>query len=172
MRHINKNKKIILCLLCLFVAKDLYPRALFQDIGGSLAFQGQDIVGGAAIIFKPPQRVRDITGGAAAIMKRPSRSSRPTEVGYPSPGRSLPGRRPRPAWRPGSIPMTAAPGRRRPECVHSPDRSRGDADAAEHRARHTSERQRAAVFASSSAYARASMASSIARRALSTAHSA
>jgi len=26
------------------------------------------------------------------------------------PGRSLPGRRPRPAWRPGSIPMTAAPG--------------------------------------------------------------
>ena len=67
MRHINK--KIFLCLVSLFVAKDLFPRSVYQDIGGSLAFQGQDIVGGAAVIFKPPQRVRDLTGGAAAIMK-------------------------------------------------------------------------------------------------------
>ena len=51
--------------------------APFQDIGGSLAFQGQDIVGGAAIIFKPP-RVKDLVGGAAIAMatKRPPRASR------------------------------------------------------------------------------------------------
>ncbi len=36
-----------------------------QLSGGASAFQGQDIMGGAAIVFKRPQRVRDILGGAA-----------------------------------------------------------------------------------------------------------
>jgi len=69
----------VVALLCVFA----YAHAsapFVQDIGGSLAFQGQDIIGGAAVIFKPPQRVKDLTGAAAAIMKRPARSSRPTEV--------------------------------------------------------------------------------------------
>ena len=53
-----------------------------QDIGGTLAFQGQDIIGGAAIIFKAPKRVRDLAGNTAAMLaaRRPSRSNRPTEV--------------------------------------------------------------------------------------------
>src|SRR6185503_10307889 len=54
-----------------------------QDIGGTLAFQGQDIIGGAAIIFKPPKRVRDLAGNTAAMLaaaRRPSRSNRPAEV--------------------------------------------------------------------------------------------
>src|SRR6185503_13092493 len=53
-----------------------------QDIGGSLAFQGQDIIGGAAVIFKAPQRVRDLVGGAATVMavKRPPRSTRSSEL--------------------------------------------------------------------------------------------
>src|SRR5258707_9681853 len=44
----------------------------FQDIaGGSSAFQGQDIMGGAAMIFKRPQRVRDLNGGRSmAIVKQ------------------------------------------------------------------------------------------------------
>ena len=54
-----------------------------QDIGGTLAFQGQDIIGGAAIIFKPPKRVKDLAGNTAAMLasaRRPPRSNRPTEV--------------------------------------------------------------------------------------------
>src|SRR6185503_8246867 len=53
-----------------------------QDIGGSLAFQGQDIIGGAAVIFKAPRRVRDIVGGAASMMavRRPPRAGRSTTV--------------------------------------------------------------------------------------------
>ena len=33
---------------------------LWQDMAGSLAFQGQDIIGGAAVIFKTPKRVKDL----------------------------------------------------------------------------------------------------------------
>ena len=54
-----------------------------QDIGGRLAFQGQDIIGGAAIIFKQPKRVRDLAGNTGAMLaaaRRPSRSNRPSEV--------------------------------------------------------------------------------------------
>jgi hypothetical protein len=68
-----------LCLLCIFVVQ---PRAFpLQDIGGTLAFQGQDIIGGAAVIFKAPKR--DLTGGAAAMMaikRSSSRSNRSAQV--------------------------------------------------------------------------------------------
>jgi hypothetical protein len=37
-------------------------------MGGSLAFQGQDIIGGAAVIFKTPKRVKDLVGGASAML--------------------------------------------------------------------------------------------------------
>ena len=55
---------------------------LWQDIGSSLAFQGQDIIGGAAVIFKTPKRVKDLVGGAATMMavKRPPRSGRSSDV--------------------------------------------------------------------------------------------
>ena len=50
--------------------------------GGASAFQGQDIMGGAAIVFKRPQRVRDIVGGAAMLVvkRQPRPPSRPPEV--------------------------------------------------------------------------------------------
>src|SRR6476661_1431545 len=62
--------------------------ALFlpQDIGGSNAFQGQDIMGGAAVIFKRPARVRDLVGGAAMlVVKRQPRPSRSAELARNNP---------------------------------------------------------------------------------------
>src|ERR1044072_634321 len=58
------------------------PPLPVQDFGGSLAFQGQDIIGGAAVIFKAPKRVKDLTGGAAAMMasRRPQRTGRSSDV--------------------------------------------------------------------------------------------
>ena len=55
---------------------------LWQDMAGSLAFQGQDIIGGAAVIFKTPKRVKDLVGGASAMLavKRPPRSGRSSDV--------------------------------------------------------------------------------------------
>jgi hypothetical protein len=64
-----------------------------QDIGGSLAFQGQDIIGGAAIIFKAPKRVKDLTGGAAAMMassRRPPRTGRSSDVARNNPAERRP----------------------------------------------------------------------------------
>jgi tetratricopeptide (TPR) repeat protein len=60
-----------------------------QDIGGSGAFQGQDIMGGAAVIFKRPARVRDLVGGAASLLvvKRQPKPSRPVEVARNNPPR-------------------------------------------------------------------------------------
>src|ERR1044071_1021189 len=68
---------IVICQL-VPVVRALTP----QDIGGTLAFQGQDIIGGAAIIFKAPKRVKDLAGNTAAMLaaRRPSRSNRSTEV--------------------------------------------------------------------------------------------
>src|SRR6266567_5615685 len=54
-----------------------------QDIvGGASAFQGQDIMGGAAVIFKRPQRVRDLVGGGGMAIVKKSRPRRPeaTEI--------------------------------------------------------------------------------------------
>src|SRR5713226_1221044 len=67
--------------------------ALAPQISGvASAFQGQDIMGGAAIVFKRPQRVRDIVGGASLlVVKRQPRAAHP-EVARNTPDR----RRPRP----------------------------------------------------------------------------
>ena len=75
----SKAKFAAVVLLATSIALHALP---VQDIGGSLAFQGQDIIGGAAIIFKAPKRVRDLTGGAAAMMasRRPQRTGRPSDV--------------------------------------------------------------------------------------------
>src|SRR3954471_6409044 len=55
-----------------------------QVSGGASAFQGQDIMGGAAIVFKRPQRVRDIVGGAAMLVvkRSPPKLPRPVEVAH------------------------------------------------------------------------------------------
>ena len=73
--------------------------------GGASAFQGQDILGGAAIIFKRPQRARDLIGGAAMlIVKRQSRPTlRPVEI-----ARNTPTDRRKPRPRPGEPEVTEA----------------------------------------------------------------
>ena len=75
---------VVSCFLILLtvVPAHFASVALFQDMGGTLAFQGQDIIGGAAVIFKAPQRVKDLVGGAATVMavRRPPRSGRSSEV--------------------------------------------------------------------------------------------
>src|ERR1044071_3414224 len=83
--HIAKsNLKAVVVVLMISVALRALP---MQDIGGSLAFQGQDIIGGAAVIFKAPKRMRDLTGGAAAMMasRRPQRTSRSSDVARNNP---------------------------------------------------------------------------------------
>ena len=59
-----------------------------QDIaGGIAAFRGQDIMGGAAIVFKRPQRLRDIVGGASMLVfKRQARPVRTVEFARANPG--------------------------------------------------------------------------------------
>src|SRR6185295_7535559 len=73
------NLRAVVVVLMICVSLRALP---MQDVGGSLAFQGQDIIGGAAVIFKAPKRVKDITGGAAAMMasRRPQRTGRSSDV--------------------------------------------------------------------------------------------
>ena len=73
----------------------IFSHALFglpQDIaGGAAALIGQDIIGGASIIFKRPPRVRDLVGGAAALIVRhrpPRRVSPPIEIARNRPAAS------------------------------------------------------------------------------------
>src|ERR1044071_6866080 len=83
--HIAKsNLKAVVVVLMISVSLRALP---MQDIGGSLAFQGQDIIGGAAVIFKAPKRMRDLTGGAAAMMasRRPQRTNRSSDVARNNP---------------------------------------------------------------------------------------
>src|SRR6185436_17671859 len=76
--------KPIVILLAISISLRALP---VQDIGGSLAFRGQDIIGGAAVIFKAPKRVKDLTGGAAAMMasRRPQRTGRSSDVARNNP---------------------------------------------------------------------------------------
>ncbi|HEU5459770.1 MAG TPA: hypothetical protein VFU83_04715, partial [Pyrinomonadaceae bacterium] len=81
----NQRLPLRLCafaLLISFAVGAPFRAITLQDIGGTLAFQGQDIVGGAAVIFKPPARVKDLVGGAAMVMatRRPQRASRSSDV--------------------------------------------------------------------------------------------
>jgi tetratricopeptide (TPR) repeat protein len=58
-----------------------------QDIAGGIsAFRGQDIMGGAAIVFKRPQRLRDLVGGASMlVVKRQPRPARTTDIARNNP---------------------------------------------------------------------------------------
>src|SRR5688572_4522881 len=100
--------------IALFIALSfvLHPRSVLvpQDIVAA-GFQGQDIVGGAAIIFKRPARVRDLVGGAAMlVVKRQSRTTgRPIEIARNTPARGTPADRRRPA-RAGETEVVAAAG--------------------------------------------------------------
>ena len=69
-----------------------------QDIsGGASALAGQDIIGGAAITFKRPPRVRDLSGGASMMLvkrRAPRRPTEPTEIARnkpPNPTQPQPG---------------------------------------------------------------------------------
>ena len=61
-------------LLTRFVTATLLP----QDIASAGGFQGQDIMGGAAIIFKRPQRIRDLVGNPSLVVVK--KSSKSVEV--------------------------------------------------------------------------------------------
>ncbi len=70
----------------LFIA--LLGQTLFgwppQDIaGGASSLIGQDIIGGASIVFRRPPRVRDLSGGASGFIvkhRAPHRPAEPTEI--------------------------------------------------------------------------------------------
>ncbi len=53
-----------------------------QDFASVSGFQGQDIMGGAAIIFKRPKRLNDLAGAAAmmVVKRQPRSSGRPVEI--------------------------------------------------------------------------------------------
>src|SRR6185295_12037152 len=81
---------------------------LQKDIaGGASLFRGQDIIGGAAIIFKRPPRVRDLVGGAAMLIVKRTVPRPPRPVERPVETVAL-GPRPvrRPPTRPGGRPPT------------------------------------------------------------------
>ena len=67
-----------------------------QDLaGGASSLVGQDIIGGAAVAFKRPPRVRDISGGASMMLvkrRAPRRPTEPTEIARnkPSPQPGVP----------------------------------------------------------------------------------
>ena len=51
-----------------------------QDIaGGASALAGQDIIGGASVVFKRPPRVRDLAGGASLLIVKHRVSRKPPE---------------------------------------------------------------------------------------------
>src|SRR5438045_3612193 len=71
----NKRHSAKLAVALLLVVSSLWRSTLAfrpQDIASAAGgFAGQDIMGGAAVIFKRPQRMRDLVGGAGlAIVKR------------------------------------------------------------------------------------------------------
>src|SRR6202051_3788296 len=98
--HLHRG---IALLLAISLASSMVIALVPQVVsGGASAFQGQDILGGAAIVFKRPQRVRDILGGAAMlVVRRQPRTPRP-EIARNTPDR----RRPRP--QPGELEVVDA----------------------------------------------------------------
>src|SRR5262245_60071462 len=90
-RIANPTLAVLLTLSLLWQLALALP---FQDIASrTSSFSGQDIMGGAAVIFKRPQRMRDLVGGASmAIVKKSTRPvTRPAEIARVTP----PTRRPR-----------------------------------------------------------------------------
>ena len=63
--------------LCAALTRAIAPQGL---PGGASALQGQDIIGGAAIVFKKPQPSRDLVGGAAMLMVKRQVRRRPSVV--------------------------------------------------------------------------------------------
>ena len=67
-KSIDLNRALALLLMLSIVSalgSALVPQG---GRGAASAFQGQDIVGGAAIIFKRPPKLRDIVGSAAMLV--------------------------------------------------------------------------------------------------------
>src|SRR3979409_1055139 len=86
------NRATSLLVIVSLAAGMVSALSLPQGVSGG-AFQGQDIMGGAAIVFKRPQRVRDIVGGAAMLVvkRQPRPPVRPTEVARNDRRRPRPG---------------------------------------------------------------------------------
>src|SRR4029079_18441509 len=81
--------------LCAAMVSALAPP---QGLGSG--FQGQDIMGGAAIVFKRPQRVRDLLAGSSSLVVVKRSKPKPVEEARNTP----PDRRRPPRPRPGETP--------------------------------------------------------------------
>src|SRR5882672_5938452 len=65
-RHLDRAIVTLLAVsLTAAMANALAPQGV---PGGASAFQGQDIMGGAAIVFKRPPRMRDIVGATGMLV--------------------------------------------------------------------------------------------------------
>src|SRR5512132_3119102 len=99
-RKPNITKRLAIALVAGLMSQTLFGWP--QDIaGGASALVGQDIIGGASVVFKRPPRVRDLAGGAAALLvrHRPPRRTSPTTIARnrPSPQPGVPQPEPTPA---------------------------------------------------------------------------
>src|SRR4029079_19426149 len=104
--HFDRVAALVLTLSLLTAMAAKLPQ---QISGGASAFQGQDIMGGAAMIFKRPPRARDLVGGASMLVvkQQPRPVVKPTEVALNNP----PDRRrqrPGPGERPVATPAVTA----------------------------------------------------------------
>src|SRR6266576_3294868 len=94
MSKIRFSNSVVVALLALSLIGQSPLALAFQDIASS-AFQGQDIMGGAAVIFKRPQRLRDLVGGQSlAIVKKskPARHVEPADIARINPNDRRPPR--------------------------------------------------------------------------------
>src|SRR5688572_19311943 len=98
MKASGNLRQVVALLIALSIFNGTMLAVVLQGLGGGAgAFQGQDIMGGAAIIFKRPQRARDISGGVAMLMvKRQPKASRPEGPRTSAPPTDIARNRPEP----------------------------------------------------------------------------
>src|SRR5712692_1659649 len=74
----STNRRIVLALALAGLVHSIF--GFPQDIaGGASALAGQDIIGGASVIFKRPPRVRDLAGGASLLIVKHHALRKPAE---------------------------------------------------------------------------------------------
>ena len=72
MKPSGNLRPIVALLIAFSILNGTMLAVVLQGLGGGAgAFQGQDIMGGAAIIIKRPQRAREVSGGASDVEDQP-----------------------------------------------------------------------------------------------------
>src|SRR5712691_3557968 len=89
----SKVRRLILVLMLALLGRHIFGWP--QDIaGGASSLAGQDIIGGASVVFKRPPRVRDLAGGASVLIARHRivrKPTEPTEIARNKPPKPQPG---------------------------------------------------------------------------------